>query len=295
MKIRIGIGTSGAQMLPAELELLCEAVMDTNFDSSWVSEVLSQPGLDPLISLAWLSGRLPRLKIGTTFLLPGRNPLRLARQLATLDHLSGGRLLLVGVPGLSIGQEGEAVGVAVRERGRAIDEILPVLTSLLAGNPTDVTTPAGVVEGVLLDPLPVQQPLDIWLGGIAPRSLERCGELSGGWLPAMLTPEEAAAGRRTIEASAERHDRQIDPEHFGVSVAYSMTPLDETTVQRMTARSRGHRVEDLVPTDRRALRRLLEAYLEAGMSKFVLRPLVTPENWVEELGLLAEAVGDLQN
>jgi len=111
VKVRIGIGTAGHVTDPAVLESICVALLANDFDSIWVSEVLSQPGLDPLVSLAWLAGRLEKLKIGTTFLLPGRNLLRLARQLATLDFLTQGRLLITGVPGITLGGEATAVGV----------------------------------------------------------------------------------------------------------------------------------------------------------------------------------------
>ena len=100
MKVRIGIGSTGQVANPTTLEELCRELVACGFDSIWVSEVLSQPGLDPFVAMAWLAGRFESLKIGATFLVPGRNILRLARQLASLDVLSNGQLLLTAVPGL---------------------------------------------------------------------------------------------------------------------------------------------------------------------------------------------------
>ena len=294
MKVRIGIGATGAGLEPPALVELCTGIVELGFDSIWISDVLSQPGLDPMVSLAWLSGRLPRLKVGTTFLLPGWNTLRLARQLAALDQLSGGRLLLVGVPGLAQGAETAAIGLEASQRGAVVDEMLPLLKSLLSGLPTDLPGPAGLLGAALLRPAARQQPLDIWLGGHAPKALERCGRIGDGWLPAMISAEEAAAGRREIESVASRFDRRIDPEHYGLSIGYATGALPATVEAGLRARARRDDLDSVVPRDLGALRRLLEAYLEVGFSKFVLRPLIAVDDWPGELELLRSAVGDLQ-
>src|SRR5437870_8359066 len=193
MKIRIGIGAAGASSAPEALSELVTGLDDLGFDSLWVSEVLTGPVLDPVVSLAWAAASNPRLKIGTTMLLPGRNVIRLAKQLASLDVLSKGRLLVTLVPGLTYPPEREAIGVDVKRRGALIDEALPLLRRLWAGETVSHEGAAGNFKDVKLSPLPVQQPLEVWLGGTAPAALERCGRLSDGWLPSLCTPEEAAA------------------------------------------------------------------------------------------------------
>src|ERR1700734_159592 len=127
MKIRIGISAGGDDLGPGALVPLGRSVSDYGFDSLWLPEVLSRPGPDPLVGLAWASGSCPGLKIGTTMLLPGRNLIWLAKAIATLDMLSGGRFLLTFVPGLAIGGERQAVGVPPSERGKLMDEGLPGL------------------------------------------------------------------------------------------------------------------------------------------------------------------------
>src|ERR1700722_20289610 len=121
MKIRIGISAGGGGLGPDAMASLGRDVMDCGFDSLWLPEVLSRPGPDPLVGLAWLSGACPGLKIGTTMLLPGRNLIWLAKAVATLDLLSGGRFLLTFVPGLSIGGERGAIGIPTAERGNLMD------------------------------------------------------------------------------------------------------------------------------------------------------------------------------
>src|SRR5256712_12589400 len=111
MKIRIGVGSAGASSTPDALAELVTALDDLGFDSLWLSEVLTAPVLDPVVGLAWAAANNPRLKLGTTMLLPGRHVLRLAKQLASLDVLSRGRLLLRVVPGLTYAPERDGIGV----------------------------------------------------------------------------------------------------------------------------------------------------------------------------------------
>jgi probable F420-dependent oxidoreductase len=292
MKIRIGVGSAGATASTEAMAELVAGLDEFGFDSLWLSEVLTGPVMDPVVGLAWAAASNPRLKVGTTMLLPGRNVLRLAKQLASLDRLSRGRLLVTLVPGLTFAPEREAIGMEPRQRGAFIDEALPLLRRLWAGETVSHEGAAGTLRDVKLSPLPVQQPLEVWLGGTVPAALERCGRLSDGWLPSLCTPEEAAAGRVVIEAAAARAGRSISGEHFGMSVGYATAPIDPATARAMAARR--PRSVELTPVGLPALRKLLEQFIAVGFSKFVVRPLVTPKSWRAELEALAGAVGDLQ-
>jgi probable F420-dependent oxidoreductase len=225
-------------------------------------------------------------------LLPGRNVLRLAKQLASLDVLCRGRLLVTLVPGLTYPPELQAIGVEPKRRGAFIDEALPLLRRLWAGETVSHDGPAGSLHDVKLSPLPVQQPLEVWLGGTVPAALDRCGRLSDGWLPSLCTPEEAAAGRVVIDQAAAKAGRSISPEHFGMSIGYASAPIDPATARVMTARR--PRALELTPVGLPALRQLIERFIGVGFSKFVVRPVVPPASWRAELAALSSAVGDLQ-
>lgn len=292
MKVRIGIGTGGAAATPGALAEVVRAIDELGFDSLWLSEVLTAPALDPLVGLAWAAGSHPRVKLGTTFLLPGRNLVRLAKALASLDVLSDGRLLLTAVPGLTYPPERDAIGVEPRQRGALIDEALPLLRRLWAGETVSHDGLAGRFHDVRVTPRPVQQPLEVWLGGTAPAALERSGRLADGWLPSLCTPEEAAEGRRVIEDAAARAGRTISPEHFGLSIGYARAPIDPATASVMAARR--PRSVELTPVGLPAVRALIERFLAVGFSKFVLRPIQPPASWRHELEALATAVIDLQ-
>jgi probable F420-dependent oxidoreductase len=290
MKIRIGVGA--ASSTPDTLAELVTGLDQLGFDSLWLSEVLTGPVLDPVVGLAWAAAANPRLKLGTTMLLPGRNVVRLAKQLASLDTLCKGRLLVTLVPGLTHAPESEAIGIEPKKRGAFIDEALPLLRRLWAGETVSHEGAAGTLRDVKLYPLPVQQPLEVWLGGMVPAALERCGRLSDGWLPSLCTPEEAAAGRVVIEEAAAKAGRSISGEHFGMSIGYATAPIDPKTARMMTARR--PRSVELTPVGLPALRERIEGFLKVGFSKFVVRPIVAPASWRAELEALAGAVGDLQ-
>src|SRR5499425_3121298 len=154
MKIRIGVGAAGAASNPDALAELVESIDVFGFDSLWLSEVLTGPVIDPVVGLAWAGATHPRVKLGTTMLLPGRNVVRLAKQLASLDVLSRGRLLVTLVPGLTYAPERDAIGVEPKRRGAVIDEALPLLRRLWAGETVSHEGAAGSFRDVKLSPLP---------------------------------------------------------------------------------------------------------------------------------------------
>lgn len=287
MKVRFGIGLGQAAVAPDDLGAAMTAIEKHGFDSLWASEVLTSAGPDPMVALAAAAQLRPGRRVGATLVLPGRNPIRLAKSLATLDVLTRGRLLLVVVPGLAQGAERDAIGVPVAERGRAMDEVMPKLRRWWAGEE---------VDGVRVLPRPVQDPLEIWTAGIAPASLRRGGRFGDGWLGAFCSVEEAVRARDVINAAAAAADREVDQEHFGMSLGYTRTPPDDTQLAAIAARTKGRDVDprDLLPVGTAELRRVLEAFIEQGFSKFVLRPQQATGSWDEELAELADAVGDLQ-
>lgn len=293
MKIRVGVGAGAEVPAGAALGELVDLLEERRFDSLWLSEVLTAPVPDPLAGLAFAAGRVRHLKLGTTMVLPGRNPVRLAKQLATLDQLSEGRLLVTFVLGLNRPGELAALGVDAGDRGRQVDELLPLLRRLWAEPAVDHDGDGWHLRQVGVEPKPAQQPLEAWLGGSVRSALVRTGRLADGWLPSLCTPAECAAGRLVVEESAAAAGRSISPEHFGVSVGYSDAPLPAGFERRLGS---GRRPVDpaVVPVGMDALRGLLEQYIAVGFSKFVVRPVVAPARWADELDRLASAVGDLQ-
>jgi probable F420-dependent oxidoreductase len=295
MKVRIGVSLGAAGASDSDAFAAAVQHMERRgFDSLWLSEVLTNPVLDPLAGLAFAAGVTTRLKLGTTMTVTGRNPVRMAKELATIDRLSRGRLLLVFVPGLTDRFEDQALGVPLAERGAWMDEVLPLVRRLWSEEAVDHKGPRFCYEGLSLQPRPLQDPLEVWLGGNARSALRRAGRLSDGWLPSLCTPPEAAAGRAAIEAAAEEAARRIDPEHFGISLSYARDAIPDSQVARIAKRRPGLDPASVIPVGIGGLRDLLQRYVEVGFSKFVVRPAEPPRSWAAELDQLAEGVLSLQ-
>ena len=298
MKIRIGygLGTGGSQGGAAGFAALVDQLEANRFDSLWLSERVTGGAVDPIVGLAVAAGRTTKLKLGFSVLvLPGRNPALLAKELASLDHLSNGRLLPAFGLGVADGGEQQAFGVERGERAKRFDEALPLLRRLWSEDSVDHEGPFFRYEGLTIRPKPVQSPLEVWLGGRAPSELRRVGRLGDGWLPSFTSPADAAAGRVVVEEAAAAAGRAIDPEHWGALVIYTRgDELPERFATLLRARNPDADPSDVVPAGLTALRAHLERFCEVGFSKFVLVPAGEPASWEDELGEVASEVLSLQ-
>jgi probable F420-dependent oxidoreductase len=298
MKVRIGfgLGTHTTANDPATLGALVDGLEDLRFDSLWLSERLGADAPDPLVALAFAAGRTRRLKLGTSVLvLPGRNPVVLAKEMASLDRLSDGRFL----PAVGLGQpspvEQSAFGVARGERSAWFDEALGLMRRLWTEDEVTHHGERFRVDGVTLRPRPVQQPIEVWLGGQAPSELRRVGRIGDGWLPSFCTVDEVRDGWEIVTREAAAHGRTIDPEHLGVLITYSRSEVPER-MRRFLARRRPEMApEHVVPVGLDALRARLEAFIAVGASKFVVTPLDDPFDPERELPDVVDALSDLQS
>jgi probable F420-dependent oxidoreductase len=296
MKIRVGYGL-GTRTLSNDREHLAALVDELerlSFDSLWLSERVGGDAPDPLMGLAFAAGRTGNLKLGTSVLVvPGRNPVLLAKELASLDRLSDGRLLPAFGLGVADPHEQQAFGVARSERARRFDEALPLMRALWTGEEVSHHGEFFRLDGVRVRPEPVQQPLEIWMGGIAPSELTRVGRLGDGWLPSFCTPGEVESGRRSIERVAAEHERSIDAEHFGALIAYTDGELPDLVAAFVSRRRPGIDPREVVP-DRAGLPTVIRAFVSAGASKFVVVPVHEPSDWEVELQQVAADVMPLQ-
>jgi probable F420-dependent oxidoreductase len=296
MKVRVGFGAGTAGFADGGTRFgeLVDALERNGFDSIWCSERATGPTPDPLVALSFAAGRTAKLKLGTSVqVLPGRNPVLLAKQWAALDRLSGGRALPAFGLGVVEPMEQQAFGVAREERAPLFDEMLPLLRRLWSEDAVDHDGPRFHYEGVTIGAKPLQPRLDVWLGGRAPGELRRVGRLGDGWLPSFCTPAVVEEGRVVVEKAAADAGRAIDPEHFGAMVFYTRTEVP-TEYARALARRRGVDPSEVITVGFDALRERLEAFVAVGFSKLVPVPLHPVESWDEELDALAGAVLDLQ-
>ena len=296
MKVRIGFGLGTRASSDAErFAQLVTCLEGLGFDSLWLSERVTGDCPDPIVGLSVAAALTQRLKLGFSVLvLPGRNPMLLAKELATLDRLSRGRLL----PAFGLGAvdpgEHQAFGVAREERAARFDVVLPLLGGFWAGEAVDHEGPHHRYEAAVVRPLPLQDPLDVWLGGIAPSELRRCGRLGDGWLPSVCTPEDVRTGIPAVQEHAAAAGRSIDPEHFGALIPYVDGPIPDVVATAVARRRPDLRPTEVIAAGVAGLRELVERHLDAGGSKFVVVPVSEPDDWGDHLAAVADSVLPLQ-
>jgi probable F420-dependent oxidoreductase len=271
VKIRFGVAL-GIDTDPQQLSALIDELEVSGVDSLWFSELVSADAVDPFVGMAYALARTTRLKVGTSVaVLPGRHPVLVAKQLASLAGLAPKRVLPVFGLRPAIAAERELFGVPNGQRAAVFDESLQLLRSVLeqdrvAFSGRYFTTTAATVG------LRPSVPLDIWLGGSAPAAFSRIGRLADGWLGSFLTPDEARRGREQIEAAAAEAGRAIEPDHFGISLAVAEDGLSDELVAAARQRRPDVDPADLIASGWPALHRQLDGYIAAGLTKFVVRP-----------------------
>jgi probable F420-dependent oxidoreductase len=294
VKIRVALASNNTAADRDGLVSFVDELEKRQFDTVWLSDTPMSPAVEPLLALAIASGRTERLKLGTNVVIPGRNPLLLAKELAHLDRLTGGRLLLAFMPGAGSARERAALGVTGIDRGRRLEQVIDMCRAWWSGDAVTAQLAGWNFEGITVRPAPVQQPLEIWLGGNGPKALQRTGTHADGWLASRATPTEAGSHVRTIKAAAAAAGRVIDDDHFGISIPYSRVALDDVTIATAMRQTTADRV-DILPIGSEELVGLLDRHIDAGLTKFVLRPTSLRDGWETELDWLAEHVLPLQN
>ncbi|HEV7791314.1 MAG TPA: TIGR03854 family LLM class F420-dependent oxidoreductase [Pseudonocardia sp.] len=282
MKVRIGIGPipidgPEADVGPGLAELVDELEAH-RVDSVWLSDLVSsRHSVDPMIGLAYAAGRTERLKLGTGVLvLPGRNPALVAAELAGLAAVAPGRVLPAFGVRPALEADRTMFPVPDGRRAEVFEEALAVVRALL----TDpVVTHHGEffqLDEASVGPLPAK-PLDLWLGGRLPVGMSRIGRLGDGWLASFVTPDEALRCRAQIEQAATDAGREIEQDHYGTNLL--VVPDDQletaaldTALVRARARRKDLDPERLVCRGWAAARDELRRFVDAGLTKFVVRP-----------------------
>jgi probable F420-dependent oxidoreductase len=301
MKVRIGYGLGVRTSLNDSGFLdVVDTLERLRFDSLWLSERIGGEAPDPLVAMSMAAARTTRLKVGmSVMVLPGRNPIILAKELATLDRMSNGRLLPAFGLGVADPHEQQAFGVERTKRAKMFNEALAVMRSCWMDDEVTFHGEHFHYDGLRVTPKPQQQPPDVWLGGIAESELKRVGRLADGWLPSFVTPSDAEAGWETVQRVAKEHDREIEDEHFGVLIPYVMGDAPAALLAGLQARRPDlDDVSVLVPSGWDALANTINQFVSVGASKFVVVPMIEPgsvDAWNNHLEEAATHLLPLQN
>lgn len=301
MSVRVGVAIGGWPFAEigsaAPFWEFVDQAEALGFDSLWFTDRLVSrvPFLEPISAIAAVAGRTRHMKFGMAVLvLPLRNPVVLAKEIATVDFLSAGRML----PAFGIGgddlREYEAAGVAKAERGARTDEAVALMRRLWS---EDRVTHHGrfySTTDVTLSPRLVQRELPVWFGGRSEAAYRRVGRTGDGWLASFLTPAEFGHGVARIRAHAAEAGRAIDDDHYGMIVSTCVADSIDGARELIGPLTRLRPDADLAdvsvigaPDDCIAQ---IRRYLVAGCSKFVLRPVCPPHLLARQLELIAREI-----
>ena len=255
MKFGIHLPHAGEQATPALIRRHAEKAEDLGIEDVWVSEHIIVPRdkfprsplfYDPVLSLTWAAAVTKRVKLGTTVLvLPMRHPLPLAKELATLQNFSEGRLILGAGSGW-LKEEFAALGVPFEERGRRLDEGIAMMRAVWSQDPVTFQSryiPA-VIEGMTMTPMPIS-PIPLWFGGSAEAALRRTIRIGDGWHGSGHTAEQAAPIVKRL--------REARPEAtFTISMRVQWDGTDRGALREMVASFEAIGVQHLLvaPQDR---------------------------------------------
>jgi len=235
----------GPTSWPEALAAAARAAEEAGFDSVWAGEHLILPSpqvppspmaprdraLDAVVALTWAAAHTTRVRLATgIIILPQRNPVVLAKELASLDVLSGGRLTFgVGVGYLE--PEFRAVGANFADRGAVTDDHLEAIAHLWYDERPEYHGAFTSFSGVDAHPRPVQQPVPVVVGGHSAAAFRRAVARAHGWYGFALTPEAAAGCLAGLRDAATKVDR---PAHLG-ELEISITPRGRLTPERAAA------------------------------------------------------------
>ncbi|MGH3066061.1 MAG: LLM class flavin-dependent oxidoreductase [Gaiellaceae bacterium] len=303
------IGIQGSGQLtdgapdPGRYRAVAELAEELGYDSIWAGEHLSfhNPILDLGVALAVFASVTERIKLGAgVVLLPLRHPSLVAKQAASLDYISRGRLLLgVGVGGEG-GKDFEAAGVPLEERGSRADEGIAALRRLFADRPASFTGRHYSFASVSIEPAPVQAGgPPILVGGRSTAAQRRAGTLGDGWLPYLVSPRSFAAGADNVRAHALAAGRDPAELRHGVVAfarveddgAHAREAAGEHLSQRYGMRFEPHHVEHLciAGTPEECAARV-QAYADAGASHLAFNPAVDGDDYLAQVERLRSIV-----
>jgi probable F420-dependent oxidoreductase len=243
------------------------------FDSVWVTDHIIVPRtmdliyrdnmLEPVALLSHIAAVVPRVTLGTSVLiLPYRNPVVLAKMLATIDQLSGGRLI-VGVGGGWMTEEFAALGTPFPARGKVSDECLRLMRETWSHATVSFSGSYTSFQDMQVSPPPAQPQLPIWVGGVSPRARRRAAEFGDGWHATSLTAEAFRDGAKHLQTLWQKNNRAAAP------VLSMRAPLFIEGVSQDVLTYAPRPGRDLLRGDVDTLTSRLRAYQEAGVQHFV--------------------------
>jgi F420-dependent oxidoreductase-like protein len=214
MKLGVHVGYWGLGMGPQDQLRVVQEAERLDYDSVWTAEAY---GSDAATVLAWLAAGTSKIGLGSAiFQIPGRSAAMTAMTAATIDELSGGRMMLgIGSSGPQVaeGWHGQRFG---RQLQRTREYVAVVRMALARerldyhGETLELPLPDGPGKALKLMITPVQERIPIYLAAIGPKNTALAGEIADGWIPTFFSPEHVSEFRNSLQKGASRSGRSLD-------------------------------------------------------------------------------------
>jgi len=267
-------------------------------DPMWQSDriISTDANLECMSVMAALAGGTKRIKFGMNVASLGlRDPVLTAKQCATIDVLSDGRLLPAFGIGSSRSRDYIATGTPTARRGKRMDEGLAIVSRLWSEESVSFTGSCYQLSEASIVPRPVQQPLPLWVGGSSSKAIERTARWGTGWQAGIESPDQVAPVIKAVKEKAVDLGRTIDEDHFGAGFGFRFGSSDEPIIARYNKVLSERMGKD--PSKYAAIggaleiMALLDEFRQAGVHKFVLRPIASgTEDMLDQTRQLVEKV-----
>lgn len=258
---------------------LCE---EHDVDSIWQTDRLisREPILESMTFMAALAARTEKLKFGMNVVVVGfRDPLVLAKQCATIDFLSNGRMLPAFGVGGGFAPEWNVTNRQLRGRAPIADEMLDIISGLWNEESFTYHGEHFTYDNATISPRPVQDPLPLWIGGHSKAAIRRTARIGTGWVAGIQSAHEVGPIIQQIRAAlAEAGRTDYEPDHFGAGFGYHFGSWEDPDVQN-TIRGIKARLPEVDPDtyfavgDADEILERVNEYRAAGVSKFIMRPM----------------------
>jgi probable F420-dependent oxidoreductase len=256
---------------------LCE---DGGVDSIWQTDRLisDEPFLECITALAAIAGATQQLKFGMNVASAAlRDPLVLAKQCATIDFLSQGRMLPAFGIGSARAPEWQATGRSTKGRGKRTDEALDIISQLWRGEPVTLSGDYYHYKDAVISPLPTQTELPLWIGGSSEAAIKRTARIGTGWQAGLESPQEAGLAKKAIVEALKERGRHIDDDHYGTGFFFYFGKASDDIAQRELARfsklAPGKDLSHTIAIGTEQIHQRISDYANEGISKFILRPM----------------------
>ena len=300
-KIGIGFGLWELGMPDADTVVnYAVSAEDVGIDSIWLSDhvVSRNPSLDTTCVMAAWAARTKKIKMGPSVLtLPARDPVQVAKTYATLDYISGSKNRVIMAVGIGANpKDCLASGIDPSERSKRMEEGVQVMRKLWAEPNVSYEGQYYQFEDVTIEPRPKKGTLDIWIGGKTDLALKRTARYGDGWFPSFVTPDEFQQGMGKLQAYGDQYGRDVDPREAGVLIL-TCIDKDRKRAQEIAGQFlKGFPLpqESMVArcaigTPEECIEKV-QSYVDVDCSKFVLWPIVPPDELIAQIEMYGKEI-----